>query len=595
MNTSTDDQKKSQILVCWIGDTDLLALGKEGLKSDIQAYLLTAKKVWRSDKPDSHDFDTEVKKLDLVTRNSSIVLALRENKDIPAFSKVILLTNRPSGDKELLDEFRKSFASFLCKHFPQLVDNVCIEFVPDSQDFTKGVDGWNYAAVYAATKKVLETHIKNGDIPEDYWFNITPGTIAQSTSLILLGKELSSKTNFIQVEKSRQRVDHCEIPFDISAVLGKNLSQLENSITTASGIIGKTPCFLKALNMARRIAWAPVSVLLTGPSGTGKEVFAREIHRLSGRPEEKFIAVNCAMLSKETGLTELTGYFKGAYTGADKTTPGKFDAAKGGTLFLDEIGDCPADVQAELLRFLQPLKGEKPTEREWRLKGAEPTNPTAEEKKYLGVQRGDIRVIAATNKNLLNPDNFRQDLYFRLETIQIKLPSLEERKSETDEKNEIDDLKDLADFILEQCNKAFGLPQDQRRTFSKEAYSALRTHEWAGNVRELQNVITRLSLLSKSPIITEEDVISNLDQNSTIELNPTKDELKEIASALARLDIANRDKTLDERTEEFRHAYCSAALHATGGNKKDAYTILKVAPKTFDKCIANPTPQQPST
>lgn len=144
------------------------------------------------------------------------------------------------------------------------------------------------------------------------------------------------------------------------------------------------------------------------------------------------------MLSRETGVTELTGYFKGAFTGAEETTSGYYEKAKGGTLFLDEIGDCPLEVQAELLRFLQPIGNERPTTRHWRLKGTPPGKVSKDEKKYVGEQVGDILVIAATNRNVRDAAIFRQDLFYRLEPISIEIPSLEERKREFDAEKGID-------------------------------------------------------------------------------------------------------------------------------------------------------------
>ena len=603
MNSTNKTAEEEPTLICWIGDTDLLVLGKEGAP----AQRATAKKVWMSDKGVDFDFDKEVEKLDLATRNSSIVLTLQDNPGIPAFSKIILLTNRPDSNTSLFDDFKNHFKSYLCKKFPRLIEaeggSVSVEFVSGNQNSSKGVDAWNYAAVYEATKKVLERHMKNGSSPDARWLNITPGTIAQSTSLILLGKERDS--NFLQVEKSRSRVDHCAIPFDVSAMIGQRLMRAERDIASASGVVGDAPCFLKALGKARKVARYPVSVLITGPSGTGKEVFAREIHRISGRDSGKFVAINCAMLSKETGITELTGYFEGAYTGADDTTPGKFHEADGGTLFLDEVGDCPPDVQAELLRFLQPLKSRKPTEREWRLKGAEPVDLPKDKRKYSGVQSGDIRVIAATNKNLRDTSLFREDLYFRLETIQIRLPSLEERKAEADATRGIDDLAALADFFLRECCAAFKM----NKRLSPEAYTALRAHIWTGNVRELQNVVTRLVLLSSGDTITASDVADNLDaaeqepsrpvpasadaatataaEHAETPLAPSGEALlAEAAKSLARADVADGGKTHADRVKEFSREYCKAALDATRGSKKAAYEKIGLAPKTFGKFIS---------
>lgn len=603
-----NEHNECNTLVCWIGDTDLLAFGKEGKDKGIPNYYQTARKVLEADKPSEFRFDEEVNNLNTDTRNSSIIIALKESRNkssgIPKFTHVLLFTNRPSQNAKLLNDFKDHFASFICSKFKDLAGRkVTVEFVPSKDNPQKGVDGWNYKAVIDATRTALERR-RSARGEENYWFNITPGTIAQSTSLILVGKEKGA--NFIQVEKSRSRVDRCEIPLDLSAAFGKSMSQFEKGSDAPPNIIGKAPSLRKALETARKIAKFPVSVLLTGPSGTGKEAFAREIHRRSGRPENKFVAINCAMLSKETGVTDLTGYFKGAYTGADETTPGKFHEAKDGTLFLDEIGDCPSDVQAELLRFLQPLNVEKPSERVWTLKGNPPARPNKDEKEYVGKQKGDIRVIAATNRNLQDTTLFRQDLYFRLEPIRIDLPSLETRKAETDRPNGIDDLKELADFFLGNFNRAFKL--DPERSFSQDAYEALHSHRWTGNVRELQNTVMRLALLcDRPPTITKSDVEKHLNQEASREEPPKAlpapsqqdvpldSRLRDVAAALARHDIESRDiksgkRLFDARIDEFKHAYCTAALEATSGNKKEAYSILRTNSKTFKKALAPLSP-----
>ncbi len=575
---------ENQTLVCWIGDTDLLALGKFGLDNNIPHFKNMAKIILQRDKADTeHDIDKDVATLDTRTRNSSIVLtidAALKRKGIPLFSDVILLTNRPSCDTRNLTELQKLYPTFLkqaCKGFD---GNVSVVFVPANNNPNVGVNGWDYEAVLIATRKIIGEKIKTGLNPNSIWYNVTPGTIAQSTTLILLGKEFSSNSNFIQVEKSRKRVERCMIPFDINQIIVNQAAHIEATTRGECKVIGKSPSFLIALNKARQIAQYPVTVLLTGESGTGKELFAREIHRLSGR-NGKFVAINCAMFSKGIGVTELTGFFRSAYTDAKETSPGKFHEATGGTLFLDEIGDCPLDVQAELLRFLQPLDASKPSEREWKLKGAEPAKPTPAEKKYLGTQRADIRVIAATNRNLFDQSSFRKDLYYRIETIQIKLPSLERRKTEVDKGTNVDDLKELADTFLANSNKAFHL----KKKFHKEAYEALRAHEWTGNVRELQNVITRVTLLTLDNEISAKDIRDNLNNLDDIPCRTSETDLCTIASVLAHHDIAEGEATFRDREKAFRQAYCKAALHATGGNKKAAYTQIDLSSKSFEEYI----------
>lgn len=578
---------ESHALVCWIGDTDLLALGKAGIDQNTPRFFRLAKLILAKDKEGTkHDIDNDIRNLNTSTRNSSIILTLNNAKlgDIPVFSDVILLTNRPSGNRKLLEELQELYPMFIRKTCKGFKGDISVVFVKDPTTPNKGVNGWNYQEVLTATREVLSNCFANGINPDQTWYNVTPGTIAQSTSLILLGKELSSTSNFIQVEKSRNRVEHCQIPFDINKVIINQAAHIESQANDKSGAIGHTPSFVEALKKARQIAQYPVTILLTGESGTGKEIFAREIHRLSGR-KGKFVSINCAMLSRETGVSELTGVFSGAYTDAKETRGGKYHEAINGTLFLDEIGDCPLDVQAELLRFLQPLDATKPSERRWHLKGTRPPKPTEDEKKYIGEQKGDIRIIAATNKNLQDPKSFRQDLYYRIETIQIKMPNLETRKAETNNGAGINDIKELADAFLFNSNKAFSL----NKVFRKDAYEALMSHEWIGNVRELQNVIIRATLLSTEESITAKDINDNLNNHEESPSQTPQDDLKSIASALAHRDIAEGGVSLDKRIEEFRREYCRAALHATGGNKKDAYTRLSTTPKTFDKALRDPS------
>ena len=585
-------------LVCWIGDTDILAMGYYGKKTQgedshyhsLARIILAADKGW-----DKEITEQEIDKLDMTIRDSSILLTLDGNthpSDIPVFRKVLLLTNRPSEREIFLEELKTLYPAFVKQrlslggNFQQYGElDITVEFVPSADNPKAGVDPWNHAAVYRATRQVLD-HCLTDIAPEDVWYNITPGTIAQQINLILLGKERQPRTeNFIQVDKGRRRVSKCSIPFDFANVVEKAIEERTRHIEDDTlPIVGKAPVYLAALEKAQRAARYPVSVLLTGETGTGKEVFARMIHQLSGRTG-KFIPINCAMLSRETGEAELTGFFKSAFTGADRTTPRYYEQAKNGTLFLDEIGDCQLDVQAELLRFLQPIEKEKPTMRHWKLKGAPPSQPKEAEKQYVGEQSGDILVIAATNRDVRDPKTFRQDLFYRLETIQVKIPSLEDRKRETNEVKGIDDIKDLADVFLAECNETFGFSERERRRLSNDAYDALRSHEWQGNVRELKNAISRMVVMSDSPIITAETVCANLDESSRKDFIDAKDSLKELIGDFAKTDVAGHGLTFDDRIAEIKKLYCQAALEATRGNKKKAYTTLKINPKTFDEWL----------
>lgn len=229
------------------------------------------------------------------------------------------------------------------------------------------------------------------------------------------------------------------------------------------------------LATAKQAAASPVTVLLLGETGTGKEVVARAIHRWSPRASKPFVAVNCAAFPENLLENELFGHEKGAFTGAIKREPGKIEVAEGGTLFLDEIGDMPLTMQSHLLRVLNDKTF-------YRVGGTQEV-------------RADVRFIAATNKDLpqaIRQGTFREDLYFRLAVITVALPPLRER---------LDDLPALADYFLTQPGK-FGL--NRRCLLSDAALQALQRYPWPGNVRELENVLTRAMVLCPGDTIGPE-------------------------------------------------------------------------------------------
>jgi len=242
-------------------------------------------------------------------------------------------------------------------------------------------------------------------------------------------------------------------------------------------LIGRSPEFLQALSMAKRIARSPdANVYIGGESGVGKELFARAIHFNSPKASGPFVAVNCAAINKEVVESELFGYKRGAFTGAHtKGKKGFFEEAHGGTLLLDEVADLPLDVQAKLLRVL-------------------------EEKEFYAVgdsqpKKTDVRVITATNQpleKLIETGKFRQDLYFRLATIAIKIIPLRQRQ---------EDILLLVNYFLEIFNKKYG---KEFRTVSPEAEETLLNHPWKGNVRELKNAIERVTLLEDSTEVKQE-------------------------------------------------------------------------------------------
>ena len=233
---------------------------------------------------------------------------------------------------------------------------------------------------------------------------------------------------------------------------------------------------LKALEMAKKVAPTNANVLLLGESGVGKEEFAKFIHENSHR-SGKFIAINMSAIPENLIESELFGYVKGAFTDATSDKKGLFELAENGTLFLDEIAEMPYNLQAKLLRVLQ--------EREFYPLGA--TKP----------KKLNVRIISATNQNIekmIKDNKFREDLYYRLNTIPIKIPPLRERK---------DDIIPIANEILKKTIKEYGL---EEKVFSKEAQERLLEYEWPGNIRELINVVERAAILSEGKEIKETDL-----------------------------------------------------------------------------------------
>jgi len=229
------------------------------------------------------------------------------------------------------------------------------------------------------------------------------------------------------------------------------------------GFVGNSPAVRKMFSLVRLVAQRDTTVLITGESGTGKDVVARAVHELSPRRQRPFVVINCAAIPEALLEAELFGYVKGAFTGAVQSRIGRIHAAQGGTLFLDEIGDLPLGLQSKLLRFLE--QGEVQ-----RLGSAD-------------TFRVDVRVIAATNtslRRLVQERNFREDLFYRLSIFPIELAPLRER---------LDDLG-----LLTQCFLTKFCAHDV--VLSAEAASLLQQHNWPGNVRELRNVIERASILA---------------------------------------------------------------------------------------------------
>jgi two-component system, NtrC family, nitrogen regulation response regulator GlnG len=282
-------------------------------------------------------------------------------------------------------------------------------------------------------------------------------------------------------------------PFDLKEVL----SQVSKALTRKARkpapteedspqpdnlpLIGRSPAMQEVYRILARLMNTDLGVMITGESGTGKELVARALHNFGLRKDGPFVAINMAAIPRDLIESELFGHEKGAFTGADRAMPGKFEQARGGTLFLDEVGDMPRDAQTRLLRVLQ--------EGEYTRVGGRET------------QTANVRIVAATHQDLrqlITEGKFREDLFYRLNVVPIRLPPLRER---------LDDVPDLARHFLRKAETE-GLP---RKTVSKEALDLLKKQPWTGNVRELENLVRRLCVLCPDDTISAAVVTAEIE------------------------------------------------------------------------------------
>lgn len=266
-------------------------------------------------------------------------------------------------------------------------------------------------------------------------------------------------------------------------------------------IVATSPQMLKICNDVEKVAPSDISTLLLGDSGTGKELFAQAIHKLSPRSKEKIVAINCAAIPDNLLESELFGYEKGAFTGATKQNPGKIETANGGTLFLDEIGDLPIDLQAKLLRFLQERVIERVGGRE-----------------EIPV---DVRIVCATHQDLqdqIKSGRFREDLYYRISEVTLHIPPLKDRDG---------DVLVLAKTFLNRYNDEY---KKAIKGFSSSAVNALQDYAWPGNVRELESRIKRATIMADGSQITPRDLeLDSLDEEALpISLREAREEAEKI-------------------------------------------------------------------
>jgi two-component system, NtrC family, response regulator AtoC len=322
--------------------------------------------------------------------------------------------------------------------------------------------------------------------------------------------------------------------------LRREVTRLREEVTADrrfSGIIAKSPAMKSAIETATKVARYPSAVLITGESGTGKELIARLIHDQSDRANGAFIAVNCGAIPENLLESELFGYVRGAFTGADRDKPGLFEAASGGTLFLDEIGEMPAPLQVKLLRVLQ--EGEV---------------------RRLGETRSrkvDPRIVAATNRNLddeIKAGNFRKDLYFRIAVVPIHLPPLRQRSEE---------IPLLAKHFLDRYNRALGLHVEG---IEPEAMKSLLGYSFTGNVRELENVIERAMVLADGPRLGLDDLPHHV-------RSPIR--------AFDDVELGDDELSVKKHGAVLERRLIQKALERTGGNRTRAAQLLDLSARAL--------------
>jgi len=400
-----------------------------------------------------------------------------------AFDEVRLLSNYP-------DEWNKWFKSWLA-----------VEAEIVRVDLKQPTD---YGQIFEIADHQLRAVRKDSSATStQLCLHLSPGTPAMAAVWLLLGKTRYPATFY---ETFGGKSWATEVPFDLTIdvipeILRDPDTHLQHLASEGPGelegfkeIAGDSRAIRDAVGRAKRAALRGVAVLLLGESGTGKEMFAQAIHRTSPRRDKPFVAINCAALSKTLLESELFGHTRGAFTGADKDRKGAFELADGGALFLDEIGECEPEIQAKLLRVLQPVVGEAATIHTFRRLGDDRD------------RKVDVRVIAATNRDLhlaIRDGAFREDLYYRLAGLTILVPPLRDRKA---------DIPLIAERLLDQINRQFAAeePNYCHKSLSPSAISFVKRHPWPGNVRQLNNVLVQAAVLSDRDTLDRSDLLSAL-------------------------------------------------------------------------------------
>src|SRR5882724_9492854 len=413
-------------------------------------------------------------------------------------------------------------------------------------------------------------------LPDESGFDLIPRIkkVRPDLPIVVMSAQNTILTAITAAE--RGAFDYLPKPFDLKELTsvvqralamphpGTEQSQAQDPREERLPLIGRSAAMQEIYRVIARLTQTDLTVMIMGESGTGKELVARALHDYGRRRHGNFVAVNMAAIPKELVESELFGHERGAFTGATNRGIGRFEQAEGGTLFLDEIGDMPLEAQTRLLRVLQ--QGEYTT-----VGGRTPI-------------RTDVRIIAATNRDLrqlISQGMFREDLYYRLNVVPLRLPPLRER---------VEDIPDLVRHFLRKAEDE-GLP---RKTLDNEALDVLRRHRWPGNVRELENLIRRLAVLQSGDTISATAVGAELKEPAKTFAADSGEGPQSLGASveqyLTQYFLAQGDRlpppgVYDRIVQEVERPLISICLAATRGNQIRAAQLLGLNRNTLRKKI----------
>jgi len=411
-------------------------------------------------------------------------------------------------------------------------------------------------------------------MPDENIFDVLPRMKKLRPDLPVL--VMSAQNTFMTAIKASEKgaYEYLPKPFDLkelTSIVSRALEEPKvkkpveiDDIGEGMPLVGRSPAMQEIYRVLARLMQTDLTVMINGESGTGKELVAKALHDYGKRRNGPFVAINMAAIPRDLIEAELFGHEKGAFTGAQVRSSGRFEQADGGTLFLDEIGDMPMEAQTRLLRVLQ--QGEYTT-----VGGRTPI-------------KTDVRIVAATNKDLrqlINQGLFREDLYFRLNVVPIRLPPLRER---------VEDIPDLVRHFFQLAEKE-GLPPKQ---VDQAALNLLRRYRWPGNVRELENLVRRLAALYPQDVIGEALLEHELSQPAVSAMEEEESENINLGASVERY-LGNYFEQYGESLpppglyhrilREVEYPLISAALAATRGNQIKAAELLGVNRNTLRKKI----------